>query len=116
MNGLTQVGLFFVTYRLLNRNTNMSFGVYTRVDKTNRNLLRNKSRYAKTKQNAYDIQRKLKLEYPTYSPEELRKIRKKIWADIRKDQKRRRLIIYISIACGLAVATWFIYTFQYKLL
>ncbi len=94
----------------------MSFGVYTRVDKTNRNLLRNKSRYANTKKSAYEVNRRVKLEYPTYSPEELRKIKKKIWADIRKDQKRRRTVLLISILCGLVVATWLVYTFQYKVL
>jgi len=93
----------------------MSFGVYTRVDKTNRNMLRNKSRYANTKKNAYEIQRRVKLEYPTYSPEELRKIRKKIWADIHKDQKRRRTILFIGILCGLIIAICLIYSFQFKI-
>lgn len=95
----------------------MSFSVYTRTVKSNRSLLRNKDKYKRLKDNAYDrLESKISLHYTQPSESELKEIRKSIFEDIRREQKHRRVVTYVALICGLVVALWVIYAFQYKIL
>jgi len=81
----------------------MSFVSFSLLVKENKKLLRNKSRYTKTKQRAYEIQRKVQLLYPEKSPEELKAVKKKIWEDLERSRIRRIKLNIISIIAGSVV-------------
>ena len=85
----------------------MSFTVFTRLVKSNRDLLRNKSKYKKLKEKAFETDRHLKLQYKELSDEALAEKRKQISQDMLAERKKRIKITLIGLTLGLVVAIWF---------
>jgi len=92
-------------------------GTYYKAHIENMKLRKNKARFKRLKDNAFEkFDNKMSLKFATPSDIELKEIRKQIFIDIRREQKRRRLITYFAFFCGLIVAVWVIYALQYKLI
>lgn len=92
-------------------------GTYYRAHLENMKLRKNKARYKRLKDNAFEkIERKLKLQFVEPSSSKLKEIRKQVFNDMRRERRRRRVLSVFSLLCGLIVAAWVIYLFQHKIM
>lgn len=92
-------------------------GTYYRAHLENMKLRKNKARYKRLKDNAFEkIERKLKLQFVEPSSSKLKEIRKQVFNDMRRERRRRRVLSIFSLLSGLIVAAWVIYLFQHKIM
>jgi hypothetical protein len=111
------VGPFFVTKLSTNRykQTMGMNGSYYKAHIENMKLRKNKARYKRLKENAYERIYNVGLKFNQPSADDLKKIRKSIFEDMRMEKRKRRRLTWIGLAVGFVFAILVGYMFQYRM-